>query len=114
MNQLTLKKVTLKLQWIYMIKMYYMYIDCPNGHGPMTPNEELGIWECTCNAIVEDRLPVRTLNKWERYEAKTSISLFADLRQEVTLRCPAGCGQFISTKWDGCHGCSFKWGDEVR
>lgn len=80
----------------------------------MTPNEKQGLWECkNDNTVVEDRLPPRTLNEWEQHEAKTSIGVFRDNRQEVTLRCPAGCGMFISTDFPGCDKCGFKWGDEV-
>ena len=93
--------------------MNYVYMDCPECHKTMTPDEKQGLWNCTCNVVVEDRLPPRTLTDWERHEENTCVSMFRDNRQEVTLRCPAGCGQFISTDWEGCYGCGFKWGDKV-
>jgi len=34
--------------------------------------------------------------------------------QEVTLRCPNCRKIFISTDWEGCPLCHFKWGDSIE
>ena len=56
---------------------------------------------------------IKMINEWQKYEEHTCVSEFRDNRQEVTLRCPKCRVVFISTSWEGCFHCDFKWGDKV-
>jgi len=92
----------------------YIYVDCEKCRTSMVLNERLGVWECNaCGNAMRNVVPPHIPNEWEKYVAKTSTAYFQNMSQEVTLRCPTGCGQFISTDWEGCYGCGFKWGDTV-
>ena len=50
-------------------------------------------------------------NKWQQFEANTSVSLLEDQRQDVTMVCPSCRKLYISNMDPGCDLCGFKWGD---
>jgi len=47
-------------------------------------------------------------------EGHTALYFFKECTQEVTLICPACRKIYISTDWEGCPLCNFKWRDSIQ